>query len=162
MGKKILKFNSFFLIIISSICTVVTTIYVLSAIISEILSSGFIGSILLNMAFIAVAFILIYVLTIPTLISSINSLKYLKGKGSYKISIIFSVISLLLFIHHLFFFIYIDPIGLFRDFVTGEININLKIIIFIIIFVIYILPLIVNIIELFKLKNNLTFQELSK
>ena len=108
MGNKILKFNSIFLIIICSICIIIPAIYAVYAIISVILSSESIG---LNLAIIIVALRFIYVLTVPTMISSINSLKYLNGDNTYKTyktSINYSVISLLLFCYYLVFYVYID------------------------------------------------------
>lgn len=159
MNKKILKINSWILKIIGFTLITLSTIYLIHilSIPSEPNSWDDLGKFVVG-----IATVISYVIGIPFIISGIKSSnvqkknKIEKNKQK-KISKIFSIISIILSILFIFIFIIKDILNYYSDFATGHINIELKIIHILIIFSIFILPQLINLIcfseKKFSLKN---------
>lgn len=157
MSKKILKLNSWILTIIGIIVLVFSTInmfYTIS-IPSEPNSWDDLGKF-----FIVIETIIVYILSSPLVVSGIGTLHYLKGKNNYKLCVIFNIIGIILYGIFIFLFIYSDVLNIFSDYYNGNVNVGLKIILTTIISLIFVCPLIVNTIILYKEKNNLSYKNL--
>ena len=157
MSKKILKLNSWILTIIGVIVLVILTIcmfYTIS-IPSEPNSWDDLGKF-----FIVIGSIIVYILSSTLVISGIGTLHYLKGKNGYKLCIISNIIGIILYGIFIFLFIYLDVLNIFSDYYNGNVNISLKIVLTTIISLIFICPLIINTIILYKEKNGLSYKNL--
>lgn len=157
MNKKILKLNSWILTIIGVIVLVFSTVYMfyIISIPSKPNSWDDLGKI-----FIVLSTIIVYILSSTLVISGIGTLHYLKGKNNYKLCIIFNIIGIILYGIFIFLFIYSDVLNIFSDYYNGNVNVSLKIILTTIIFLIFVCPLIVNAIILYKEKNDLSYKNL--
>lgn len=152
MNKKILKINSYILIIPSVILMLFFTIYTAYSISIPSTSNSWddLGKFLL-----VIVTIIVYALSLPSVISGISTLHYLKGKKTCKLCTFFNVIGIILYSLFIFLFIYIDILNVFKDYYNGNIYTGLKIIFSMVISFLFVCPLIINIIGLYKEKNNL-------
>lgn len=156
MKKKILKVNAWLLTIVGSVVMLFFIISMLATILMPSAPNSWDD---LGKGLIAIGTLIGCVLSIPLIISGVGTLRYLKGKNNtYVLCIISNIIGIILFSLAIYFFIYQDILNVFSDYVTGEIYINLKIIMSAIIFFIFIAPSIISIVELYKDKKNLTFK----
>lgn len=112
--------------------------------------------------FIVIGTIIAYLLSLPLLISGINTLHYLKGKNTYKLCTIFNAIGIILYSLFIFLFIYLDILNVFNDYYNGNVYTGLKIIFLMITFLLFISPLIINMIGLYKEKKNLNYKVMWK
>lgn len=161
MSKKILKLNSFIVTIIGLIFLVFSTIYIFYTISipSEPNSWDDLGK-----AIAVAGTIVVYILSLPLVISGIITLQYLKRNKIiyYILGIIFNIIGIILYGIFIFLFIYSDVLNIFSDYYNGNVNVGLKIRLIIIISLISICPLMINSILLYKEKNNLNYRMLWK
>lgn len=154
MNRKVLKITSWVLMIVGFTFIVPSTFYMFycMSIPSQPNSWDDLGKF-----FIAAVTIGVYILNSPLVISGIGTLRYLKGKNTYKLSMIFNIIGIILYGLFLFLFVYLDIIEIFADdsnqFPYAESKIKFSIITF----VLFACPLIINMIGLYKEKNNLTY-----
>lgn len=155
MNKKILKINSYILIILGIILMLFSTIYTAYSISIPSTPNSWDD---LGKFFIVIGTIIVYLLSSPLVISGISTLHYLKGKNTYKLCIIFNVIGIILYSLFIFLFIYIDILDVFNDYYNGNVYTGLKIIFSMIIFFLLVCPLIINMIGLYKEKNNLNYK----
>ena len=157
MSKKILKLNSWILTIIGVVVLVLSTVYMFYTISipSEPNSWDDLGK-----YFIVLSTIIIYILSSSLVISGIGTLHYLKGKNNYKLCIRSNIIGIILYGIFIFLFIYSDVLNIFSDYYNGNVNVSLKIILTTIISLIFVCPLIVNAIILYKEKNDLSYKNL--
>lgn len=157
MAKKILKTNSYISIIVASMLMLLFTIYAIYLILmpSEPNSWDDLGKF-----FVVIGTFIVCLLTLPLLFSGIGTLNYLKGKNAYKSCTIFDTIGIILYGLFIFSFVYIDILGIFNDYYNGNVYTRSKIIFSIITFLLLVCPLIINIIGLYKDKNNLTYKEI--
>lgn len=157
MNKKVLKINSWVLIIIGALLMLLSTIHMFGIILipSDPNSWDDLGKF-----FILVATFIFYLLNSPLIISGISTLKYLKGKNTYKLDKIFSLLGIILYIIFIVLFIHFDILDIFNDYANGNVYIELKILCSIIIFVLCICPLIINAVVLYKDKNNLSNKDI--
>ena len=157
MSKKILKLNSWILTIIGVIVLVLSTVYMFYTISipSEPNSWDDLGKF-----FIVISTIIIYILSSSLVISGIGTLHYLKGKNNYKLCIRSNIIGIILYGIFIFLFIYSDVLNIFSDDYNGNVNVSLKIILTTIISLIFVCPLVVNAIILYKEKNDLSYKNL--
>ena len=159
MAKKILKINSWLLIIIGTILMVLSTIFMIYniSIPSEPNSWDDLGKFVIE-----VATIIVCILCFPIIMSGITTLINLKGKNNYKLFIIFNIFGIFLYSVFMLLFIDIDIINIFNDYPNGTVNTRLKILLTTIICFIFICPLLVNSFILFKEKKNMSFKNLIK
>lgn len=147
MNKKILKINSWILIIIGILFVLFSTICMLNTI-SEPSEPGSFDD--LGKYFMVIGTFIVYLLSLLLIVSGKGTLNYLKGKKIYKIYSIFNVIGIIAHILFIVIFILIDILDIFTDYYTGYSNIGLKIIYSIICFCLFVCPLIINYIVLHK------------
>lgn len=152
MNKKILKINSYILIIPSTILMLFFIIYTAYSISIPSTSNSWddLGKVILG-----IVTIIVYTLSLPSVISGISTLHYLKGKKTCKLCTFFNVIGIILYSLFIFLFVYIDILNVFKDYYNGNIYTGFKIIFSMIAFFLFVCPLIINIIGLYKEKNNL-------
>lgn len=155
MNKKILKINSYILIILGIILMLFSTIYTAYSISIPSTPNSWDD---LGKFFIVIGTIVVYLLSSPLVTSGISTLHYLKGKNTYKLCIIFNVIGIILYSLFIFLFIYIDILDVFNDYYNGNVYTGLKIIFSMITFFLFVCPLIINMIGLYKEKNNLNYK----
>ena len=157
MSKKFLKFNSFILTIVGIIILTLSTSYMLYilSIPSESNSWDDLGKM-----FIVIGIFIIYILSSTLLISGIGTFHYLKGKNTYRLCMVFDIIGIILCSILTFLLIYLDILNIFSDYYNGNVNTYLKVILTIIIFLIFICPLMINAIILYKEKNSLSYKNL--
>lgn len=155
MSKKNLKLNSWILTIIGIIVLILSTIYMFYTISipSEPNSWDDLGKFV-----IVIGTIIVYILSFPLVISGISTLQYLKGKNNYKLCIIFNIIGIILYGIFIFLFIYSDVLNVFSDYYNGNVNVGLKIILTIIISLIFVCPLMINAIILYKERNDFNYK----
>lgn len=152
MNKKILKINSYILIILGVILMLLSTIYTTYSISIPSMPNSWDN---LGKFFIVIGTIIVYLLSSPLIISGISTLNYLKGKNTYKLCTFFNVIGIILYGLFIFLFIYIDILDVFNDSYNGNVYTGLKIIFSMIIFFLFVCPLIINMIGLYKEKKQL-------
>ena len=157
MNKKILKINSLILSIVGIILMLLSTIYMTYSISIPSTPNSWND---LGKFIIIIGTIIIYLLATPLVISGIGTLYYLKGKKTYKLCMIFYLISIILHSLFIYIFIYSDILNIFNDYYNGNEYTELKIIFSIIIFLLFICPLIINIIGLYKEKNKLNYKNM--
>ena len=157
MNKIILKINSWLLIIIGFIPIILSFIYMIGIVVEPSTPNSWDD---LGKFIVVIGTIIVCSLNIPLIISGISTLKYIKGKNTYKLSKNLSIIGIVLYTIFIIEIIFVDVLGGFVDYVTGDINIKLKIIYSSIILFVFILPLLINIIELYKNKNSIRFKNL--
>ncbi len=157
MNKKILKINSWISIIFYFLLILLSTCAMILAIITPSRPDSW--DILATFIFV-IGTIIVYVINLPLLISAISTLCYLKGKNTYIISMIFNVLGIILYGLIMFLFIYLDILNIFADSYNGHVDVGLKIKFSIIIFFLFVCPLLINMIGLNKEKNNLTYKAL--
>lgn len=157
MNKKILKINSWILITIGSILMAAATICMIFiiSIPSEPNSWDTLGK-----GVVVIGGGGIYLLASPLMVTGICTLKYLKGKNTYKLIMIFNKIGIILYAFFTFVYVYMDTLSIFKDYVNGDVNTELKIIWYMVIFFLFLCPLIVNAIGLYKEKNNLKYKDI--
>lgn len=155
INKKILKINSYILIIIGAVLMLFFTIYAAYSISIPSTPNSWDD---LGKFFIVIGTIIVYLLSLPLVISGISTLHYLKGKNIYKLCTIFNAIGIILYGLFIFLFIYLDILNIFKDYYNGNIHTGLKIIFSMIAFFLFMCPLIINMIGLYKEKNNLNYK----
>ena len=159
VSKKILKFNSWLLTIIGFMLIAISTIYMFCTFsVSSVPNSWDV----IGKFFIVIGTIIFYVLSSLLVISGIGTLNYLKGKNNYKLCIVFNIIGVVLYNIFILFFINLDVFNFFIDHYNGGVNVGVKVLLTIIILFIFVFPLILNIIILYKEKNNLCYKDLLK
>lgn len=157
MNKRILKINAWLLMIIGIVLMllfVFSTVYSIS-IPSDPNSWEDLGKFIM-----IIATVIVCLINLPSVISGIGTLNYLRGKNTYKLCMVFDVIGIILYSLFGFLFIYTDIFGIFNDFYNGNANTRLMIIFSTIIFVLFICPLIINILELYKVEKKINYKEL--
>ena len=150
MNKKILKINSWILTTIGIIIMLLATICMLFSITTPSNPNSWDD---LGKFFIVIVAVIAYNLCLPLVISGIGTLNYLKGKNTYKLCIAFDIIGAILYVLFIVLFICLDILNIFNDYYNGNVNIKLKIIYSLTTFFLFICPLIINIIGLYKDKN---------
>lgn len=157
MNKKILKINSVFMITIALIPSLLFTFFMFYRISIPSSPNSWDD---LSKLFIKLIAVAVYILNSTLIVSGICTLKYLKEKKTYKLSKISSIIGIILFCLLIIYFIFLDSLQIFSDYTTGEVNYNLKFVLTFIIFLLFIVPMIINIFELYRSKNNIEFANL--
>ena len=152
MNKTLLKINAWILTIIGGISVVIATIILFLSLIQPIEPNSWD---LLGKFIMLIWTAVVYVLEAPLLISGIGTLNYLKGKNTYKLVLTSNIIGIILYGIAIFVLIYLDILGLYRDFYSGFVDNERKIIISLLVAAIFVLPQIINSIILYKNKNNL-------
>ena len=155
MNKKILKINSWILIIIGVVLMLFSTIYMAYSISIQSTPDSWDD---LGKFIVVIGTVIVYLLSSPLVISGIGTLHYLKGKNTYKLCIIFNVIGIILYSLFIFLFIYFDILNIFNDYYNGNVYTGLKIIFSMITLFLFVCPLIVNMIGLYKEKNDLKYK----
>lgn len=155
MNKKLLKLSSYLLLTVGLFCILISTIWMMLCIFIPSAPNSWDG---LGKFVGIVGFVIICILNSPLIISAIGTIRYLKCKKTYRLCIISDIIGIILFSLFIIVFIYLDVLEVFSDFVTGVVNIKLQIILSVIIFFIFVVPLITNMVELIKYKKKLTFK----
>lgn len=158
MNKKLLKVNSWILKIVGSTLIIISTIFLIStlSVPSEPNSWDDLGKFVAG-----VATVIAYIIGIPFIIAGIKSSKSQKEKKKEKIekrkktSKIFSIISIILSMLFIFTFILKDVLDYYEDYSTGHVNVGLKVIHILLIFVIFVLPQLINLIGLSEKKITL-------
>ena len=155
MNKKILKWNSFVLIGIG-IC--VLFIAVIIGILAVRLTFSMSANSWDGLGVILYIFLdaILIGINVPSFLCGFNALKYLKNENNTihrRLSIVFGVISLLI----QFISIYVVFTTVSFNYNSQEAYVNLKNIALLVYFVIFVLPILVNIIQLIKIKYNLNF-----
>lgn len=156
MKKKILKINSWILTTIGIALLLFSTIYMIYSLSIPSTPNSWDD---LDKFIIVIGTFIVYLLSSPLVISGIGTLKYLKGKNTYKLSMIFNVIGIILYSLFIFLFIYLDTLNIFNDYYNGIVYTGLKIISSMITFFLFMCPLLINMIGLYKEKNNLNYKE---
>lgn len=157
MNRKILKINSWILTTIGIIIMLLATICMLYSITTPSNPNSWDD---LGKFFIVIVTVIAYNLCLPLVISGIGTLNYLKGKDTYKLCIAFDIIGAIVYVLFIALFICLDILNIFNDYYNGNVNIKLKIIYSLTAFFLFICPLIINIIGLYKDKNNLDFKKM--
>ena len=158
MNKKILKWNSFVLIGIG-IC--VLFIAVIIGILAVRLTFSMSPNSWDGLGVIVYIFLdaMLIGINVPSFLCGVNALKYLKNENNTihrRLSIVFGVISLL--IQCISIYVVFTTVSF--DYNSQEAYVNQKNIALLVYFVIFVLPILVNIIQLIKIKYNLNFSKL--
>lgn len=157
MSKKILKINSCILSILGIVLILFSSIYMVYSISIPSTQNSWDD---LSKFVIVIGTIIVCLLGLPLVISGIGTLQYLKGKKTYKLCIIFNIIGIILFTLFIFLFIHFDILDIFNDYYNGNVYTELKIKLYIITFFLFVCPLLINMIGLYKEKNNLNYKEI--
>lgn len=155
MNKKILKINSWILIIIGIVLMLFSTIYTAYSISIPSTPNSWDD---LGKFIIVIGTVIVYLLSSPLVISGIGTLHYLKGKNTYKLCVIFNIIGIILYSLFIFLFIFFDILNIFNDYYNGNVYTGLKIIFSMITLFLFVCPLIINMIGLYKEKNDLKYK----
>ena len=155
MNKKILKINSWILIIIGVVLMLFSTIYMAYSISIPSTPNSWDD---LGKFIIVTVTKIVFLLSSPLVISGMATLHYLKGKNTYELCMIFNVIGIILHSLFIFLFIYLDILNIFNDHYNGNVYTELKIIVSAIIFFLFVCPLIITMIGLYKEKNDLKYK----
>ena len=150
MNEKILQINSRLSSVIATIMILCSTIYMCHVVSQPERPNSFDG---IGKFFIVIVTIIVYLINLPLIVSAKYTLNYLNGKNSYKICVIFDIIGILLTSLFIFIFVYLDTLDIFVDHYNGDVNTVAKITCSIIVFLLFMFPLIVNIIGIYKEKK---------
>ena len=152
MNKSIMKVNSWISIILAIAIMLITSIYLVNVISVPSRPNSWDD---LGKFFAVCGAVIIYIMNTPLIITGLFTLKYIKKNKFYKTCMTFNIIGIILFCAFISLFIIRDELGVFADYYNGNVNVGLKTILAVVLFVLFVLPLIINSILLYKDKNNL-------